>query len=147
MFEATRRGRLSLGGALSFHEGPWDGQLGRPLLPPREAGREAWLPALALLSLEQLWAGLSTKAKGQLLGENVPGGATYLRVVPTNVCEKLVNEAPHQWPGRINSRNELRYDLVFKRARDAAIRSGNDPSYPSGQGRIDADGYGNGLFL
>lgn len=118
-----------------------------PSYPPREAGREAWLPALALLSLEQLWAGLSTKAKGQLLGENVPGGATYLRVVPTDVCEKLVNEAPHQRPGRINSRNELRYDLVFKRARDAAIRSGNDPSYPSGQGRIDADGYGNGLFL
>lgn len=97
-----------------------------------EAGREARLPVLALVSLEQLWESLSTKAKGQLLDEKVPGGATYLRVVPTDVCEKLVNETSHQRPGRIDSRNELRYDLVFKRARDRAIRPGNDPSYPSG---------------
>lgn len=117
--ESTRRGPLNLGGALSFREGPRDGQLGR---------WEAWLPGLALVSLEQL----CTKAKGQLLDEKVPGGAPYLRVVPTDVCEKLVNETSHQRPGRINSRNELRYDLVFKRARDAAIRPGNNPSYPSG---------------
>lgn len=85
-------------------------------------------PRLALVSLEQL----CTKAKGQLLDEKVPGGAPYLRVVPTDVCEKLVNETSHQRPGRINSRNELRYDLVFKRAWDAAIRPGNNSSYPSG---------------
>ena len=45
---------------------------------------------------------------------------TYLRVVPANVGEKLVDEASHQGPGRINSCNELRYDLVFRKTRNAA---------------------------
>lgn len=55
------------------------------------------------------------QSKRQLSMSNLPKVSTYLGVIPTNVCEKLVNEAAHQGPGRINSRNELRYNLLFKK--------------------------------
>lgn len=65
---------------------------------------------------------------------NLPKVSTYLGVIPTNVCEKLVNKAAHQGPGRINSCNELRYNLLLKK--DTVMqhmRHGNNSGY-SGQG-------------
>lgn len=55
--------------------------------------------------------------------------SAYLGVVPTNVCEKLVNEASHQGPGRVDSGNELRNDLLLKRHIIQHMRRGNNSSY------------------
>lgn len=52
---------------------------------------------------------------------------TYLRVVPANVCEKLVNEAAHQRPGSIDPCDELRYNLVFRKTRCAACEVWKQP--------------------
>lgn len=47
----------------------------------------------------------------------------YLGVVPANVREKLVDEASHQGPGRVNSCNELRYNLVFGKTQNVACET------------------------
>lgn len=58
--------------------------------------------------------------KGQWLDRKLPGVSTHLGVVPTNVCEKLVDKTSHQGPWRINSCNELRYNLIFRKTQYAA---------------------------
>lgn len=47
----------------------------------------------------------------------------YLWVVPTNICEKLVNEPAHQGSGCVNSCNELRYNLVCRKTQHAACET------------------------
>ena len=99
--------------------------------------RDAWLlvPALCLESSSREGCDPDQEDLDPRFEEKLPRGPTYLGVVPANVCEKLVNEAAHQGPRRIDSRNELRYNLAFGKTRYAAREMqkqlvtllGNDP--------------------
>lgn len=44
-----------------------------------------------------------------------PGAGTYLGVVATNVCKKLVNEPAHQGSGCVDPCNELGYNLACRK--------------------------------
>lgn len=90
-------------------QGHWDYWLGRSYWAQDRTLAPSHCTCVSKAALGK--AGHHTK--GQWLGESWPRVSTYLGVISPNVSEKLVNETSNQGPGCINSRNELRYNLVF----------------------------------
>lgn len=66
------------------------------------------------LSVPHCFLGSFSKVSHQTSGRWL-GVGTYLGVVATNVCKKLVNEPAHQGSGRVNPCNELGYNLACRK--------------------------------